>query len=87
MKVPIRKNIHNMSQGPPNPGFMQEKVQKGDFLKKPSQELKKFWLFQVPMNLSKAWNTKLEVASFLLSKIVYKQCVHCTEPYYIICTT
>ena len=40
-----------MSQGPPNPGFMQEKVQKGDFLKKPSGELK-------------AWNTKLEVASF-----------------------
>ena len=30
-----------MSQGLPNPGFMQEKVQKGDFLKKPSQELKK----------------------------------------------
>ena len=29
-----------MSQGPPNPGFMQEKVQKGDFLKKDSQELK-----------------------------------------------
>ena len=28
-----------MSQGPPNPGFMQEKVQKGDFLKKPSGEL------------------------------------------------
>ena len=35
----IRKDIHNMPQGPPNPGFMQEKVQKGDFLKKPSQEL------------------------------------------------
>ena len=31
----IRKNIHNWPQGPPNPGFMQEKVQKGDFLKKP----------------------------------------------------
>ena len=30
----IRKNIHNMSQGPPNPGVMQEKVQKGDFPKK-----------------------------------------------------
>ena len=29
-----------MSQGPQNPGFMQEKVQKGDFLKKPSQKLK-----------------------------------------------
>ena len=25
----IRKNIHNLSQGPPNPGFMQKKVQKG----------------------------------------------------------
>ena len=28
-----------MPQDPPNPGFMQEKVQKGDFLKKPSREL------------------------------------------------
>ena len=27
-----------MSQGPQNPGFMHEKVQKGDFLKKPSRE-------------------------------------------------
>ena len=34
MKIAIRKNTHNMSQDPPNPGFMQEKVQKGDFLKK-----------------------------------------------------
>ena len=34
------KNVHNMSQGLPNPWFMQEKVQKGDFLKKPSRELK-----------------------------------------------
>ena len=42
MKMPIRKNIHNMPQGPPNPGFMQEKVQKGDFLKKDSRELKFF---------------------------------------------
>ena len=39
MKMPIRKNILTMSQGPPNPGFMHEKVQKGDFLKKPLQEL------------------------------------------------
>ena len=39
MNMPIRKNIHNMPQGPPNPGFMQEKVHKGDFQKKPSQEL------------------------------------------------
>ena len=33
-----------MSQGPPNPGFMQEKVQKGDFLKKDSWELKSFFV-------------------------------------------
>ena len=36
-----------MSQGPPNQGFMQEKVQKGDFLKKPSQELKNDYSFEV----------------------------------------
>ena len=53
-----------MPQGLSNPGFMQEKVQKGDFLKKPSRELNFFLLFQVPMNLSKAWDTKLEAASF-----------------------
>jgi hypothetical protein len=39
MKLAIRKNIHNLSQGPPNPGFMQKKIQKGDFLKKDSREL------------------------------------------------
>ena len=45
MKMAIRKNIHNLSQGPPNPGFMQKKEQKGDFLKKPSRELKFHELF------------------------------------------
>ena len=34
----IRNNIHNLSKGPPNPGFMQEKAKKGDFLKKDLQE-------------------------------------------------
>ena len=34
MKIAIRKNIHNLSLGLPNSGFMQEKVQKGDFLNK-----------------------------------------------------
>ena len=53
-----------MSQGPPNPGFMQEKVQKGDFLKKALMRIETFLLFQVPMNPSKAWNAKLEAASF-----------------------
>ena len=31
--------FRNISQGPPNPGFMQENVQKGDFLRKDSREL------------------------------------------------
>jgi hypothetical protein len=39
MKVAIRIFFRIMSQGPPNPGFMQEKVKKGDFLKKHSREL------------------------------------------------
>ena len=51
-----------MSQGPSNPGFMQEKVQKGDLLKKPSREL--IFFFKVHMNPWKAWNAKLEAASF-----------------------
>ena len=57
-----RKKILNMSQGLPNPGFMQEKVQKGDFLKKPSRELK--WFFVLGSYESKAWNAKLEAGSF-----------------------
>ena len=41
-----KKNIYKMPQGPLNPGFMQEKVQKGDFLKKPLRELKKISCFR-----------------------------------------
>ena len=41
MKMAVRIFFCIMTQGPPNPGFMQEKVQKGDFLKKPSRKLKK----------------------------------------------
>ena len=59
MKMTIRIFFSNMSQGPPNPGFMQEKVQKGDFLKKTLVRIDFFH-----MNSSKAWNTKLEAASF-----------------------
>jgi hypothetical protein len=40
------KNFHNMFQGPPNPGFMKEKVQKRNFLKKPSRELKNHFCFR-----------------------------------------
>jgi hypothetical protein len=32
-----KKIFHIMFQGPSNPGFMQKKVQKGNFLKKGSQ--------------------------------------------------
>ena len=34
IKVPYQNNIHNMSQGPPNPVFRSVKVQTEDFLKK-----------------------------------------------------
>jgi hypothetical protein len=46
MKMAIRQNFHNTSQGPPNPGFTEEKVQKEDFLKKPSRELKNYFCFR-----------------------------------------
>ena len=35
-----------MSQGAPNQGFMQKKVQKGDFLRKPMRELKNYSCFR-----------------------------------------
>ena len=44
MKMAKRIFFRIMTQGPPNPGFMQEKVQKGDFLKKPSRKLKFFFV-------------------------------------------
>ena len=75
MKMAIRIFFHNLSQGPPNPGFMQKKVQKGDFLKKDSRELKFFscfrflWISQRPGTLN--W----ERVVFLLSKIIYRKCV------------
>ena len=42
MKMAIRIFLRSMSQDLPNLGFMQEKVQKGDFLQKDSRELKFF---------------------------------------------
>ena len=44
MKMAIRKNIHNISQVPPNSEFIQEKVQKEDFLKKDLRELGFFFV-------------------------------------------
>ena len=46
MKMAIRNFFCIMTQGLPNPGFMQEKVQEGDFLKKPSRKLKNIFCFR-----------------------------------------
>ena len=64
-KMAIRKNIHNMSQGLPNPGIMQEKVQKGDFLC-----FRIVWIPRTPG--TGRLNQKRLV--FLSSKNLYRQC-------------
>ena len=64
-----------MSQGPPNPGFMQKKVQKGDFLKKPSRELKNYFFFRFLWISWRPGTLNWKRLVFLLSKILYKQCV------------
>ena len=53
MKMATRNFFHNLSKSPPNPGFMQENVQKGDFLKKDSQELKVLGSFESPEGLER----------------------------------
>ena len=53
------------------------KSAKRGFSKKAITRIEFFLLFQVTMNLLKAWNVKLEVASFFMSKILYKQCEIC----------
>jgi hypothetical protein len=42
-EVEIHKSIPNMSQGPLNPGFRVVRVENGDFLKKDSQDFKKYF--------------------------------------------
>ena len=63
-----------MPQGPPNPGFMQEKVQKGDFLKKPSRELNFFCCFRFLWISRRPGTLNWKRLVFLLSKILYKKC-------------
>ena len=66
MEMAIRNFFHNLSQGPPNPGFMQEKVQKGDFLKKDSRELKFFSCFStVDLFASDPFTIMLSKGGFL----------------------
>ena len=75
MKMGIRKNIHNLSKGPPNPGFMQEKVQKGDFLKKDSRELNFFSCFRFLWISRRPGTLNWERVVFLPSKNLYRKCV------------
>ena len=62
-----KKFFRNMSQGLPNPGFMQEKVQKGDFLKIFSC-FRFLWISRRPGTLN--W----EQVVFLPSKNLYRKC-------------
>ena len=64
MKVPYTKNIHNLFQGLPNPGFRSVKVQTETFLKKGLTGFQKLYSFRVPMNPYQAWKAKLEGALF-----------------------
>ena len=75
----IRNFFHNLSQGPPNPGFMQKKVQKGDFLKKDSRELKKFSCFRFLWISWRPGTLNWERVVFLLSKIIYRKCVQASN--------
>ena len=71
MKMAIRKNTHNVPQGPLNPGFMQEKVQKGDFLKKKSLQELIFLCFMFPRR-PETLNKKR--VFFWVSKTLQRQC-------------
>ena len=63
----MERNIYNMSQGPPNPGFTYAgKSTKSEFSKKALSGIGHFFLIQDRMNPSNIWKGKLEVASFFL---------------------
>ena len=51
------------------------KSTKRGFSKKAIARIEKLFMFLVPTNLLNTWNHKLERASFLLSKNLYRQCV------------
>ena len=77
-KMAIRKFFCNVSQGLPNPGFIQEKLQKGDFLKKDSRDLKFFCCFRF---LWISWRPGMQNwkwVVFLLPKILYMKCEELT---------
>ena len=75
MKMTMKKKFHNMSQGPQNPGFMQEKVQNGDFLKKAIVRIDFFCCFRFLWISQRSGTLNWKRLVFLLSKILYKKCV------------
>ena len=79
MKMGIRNNTHNLSQGPPNPGFMSEKVLKGDFLKKDSRELIFFSCFKLLWISRRSGTLDWVRLVFLPSKNQYKKCAYYTR--------
>ena len=70
-----KKKYSYLSKGPPNPGFMQKKVQKGDFLKKTSRESIFFCCFRFLWISRRPGTLNWERVFFWLSKNLYKQCV------------
>ena len=81
MRMAIRKNIHNLSQGQPNPGFMQEKVQKGDFLKKELRELKLLFCYRFIWISQRPGKPNWEQVFFWLSKTCTSsvRCLLCSK--------
>ena len=63
-----------MPQGPPNLGFMQEKVQKGGFLKKDSRELNFFSCYRFLWISRRPGTLNLKRVVFLPSKNLYRKC-------------
>ena len=80
MKMGIRKNSHNLSQGPPNPGFMKEKSTKRGFSKKDSRELNFFSCFRFLLISRRPGTLNWERVVFLPSKNLYRKCVANASP-------
>ena len=66
MKMKLTKNIPNMSQGLPNPGFRSVRVKKLKFSQKRHTRFKKFFSIWVPVNTLQDWRGKLESAFSLM---------------------
>ena len=74
MKMTFTKNIPNMSQGPPNPGFRYLILENWDFLKKDSVELKFFLWFRFLWIPRRPGMLNWERLFFWPSKNLYRQC-------------